>query len=139
MCVCFKRTLFSFKAHYRSKPSLSYFVAEDSYNFCGRTRLIGIRNAPTLVRNAGSALNLFIFFVSIQVFLTRYLFWVSLFLLFVAAISRVSFFGFLYLIMCFGLLYRGQNMLMDRKSRRIKRYINMVNELMQYSIRAEFS
>jgi hypothetical protein len=66
------------------------------------------------------------FFMSyFKVFLTRYLFWVSLFLLFVAAISRVSFFGFLYLIMCFGLLYRGQNMLMDRKSRRIKSWAGL--------------
>lgn len=63
-----------------------------------------------------------IVFIPFQIFVTRYLFWVSIFLVFFAAISRVSFFGFLYLLVCFALLYRGQNMLMDQKNKRIKRY-----------------
>jgi hypothetical protein len=61
----------------------------------------------------------------LKVFLTKYYFWVSIFLVFFAAISRVSFFGFVYLLLCFVLLYRGQNMLMDRKSRRIKSWAGL--------------
>ena len=54
--------------------------------------------------------------------MTKYYFWVSIFLVFFAAISRVSFFGFLYLLLCFVFVYRGQNMLLDRHSTRTKRF-----------------
>lgn len=46
--------------------------------------------------------------------------------MFFAAISRVSFFGFLYLLLCFVLLYRGQDMLVDRQSQRIKRFTDII-------------
>lgn len=57
-----------------------------------------------------------------QVFMTKYYFWVSIFLVFFAAVSRVSMFGFFYLLLCFALVYRGQNMLEDRQTTRTRRW-----------------
>lgn len=58
-----------------------------------------------------------------QVVVFQYSFWLSLFLLFFTAASRVSLFGVLYLLLCFFFLYRGQEMLKDRQHNRHRRSV----------------
>ena len=102
-----------------------FYMHVSSYNsnrYLQECSLNNVLLSMIILNNNRDAHCVYIPFISFQIFVTRYLFWVSIFLVFFAAISRVSFFGFLYLLVCFALLYRGQNMLMDQKNKRIKRY-----------------
>ena len=59
----------------------------------------------------------------LQVIVFQYSFWLSLFLLFFTAASRVSLFGVIYLLLCFVFLYRGEEMLKDRQRNRHRRSV----------------
>lgn len=62
-------------------------------------------------------------YMFLQVIVFRYSFWLSLFLLFFTAASRVSLFGVIYLLLCFIFLYRGEEMLKDRQHNRHRRSV----------------
>ncbi len=57
-----------------------------------------------------------------QSFVFQYYFWVTLFLLFFTSVIRRSAFGFVYLLLTFYMLYRGQRTLTDRRAKRLRRY-----------------
>ena len=63
----------------------------------------------------------------LQVFIFQYSFWFSLFLLFFTAAYRVSLFGIFYLLVGFVFLFRGQQMLRDRRRIRHMWYVYTYN------------
>ncbi len=65
----------------------------------------------------------------IQVLVFQYSFWLSLFLMFLTAATRVSLFGILYLLLGLFFLYRGQDMLRDRQRNRRRRWVGGCHEI----------
>ncbi len=64
--------------------------------------------------------------VTAQVVVFQYGFWLSLFVVFLTATTRVSVFGLLYLVVGLVLLYRGQDTLLDSREKRHRRWVGGV-------------
>eukprot|EP00731_Ephydatia_muelleri_P026181 Em0018g281a len=64
--------------------------------------------------------NLAVWFDFIKILIFKYSFWLTLFLVFLFSTLQISLFGWFYLLLCFIFLFRGQNILKDTQSHRIK-------------------
>ena len=66
--------------------------------------------------------DLAVWFDCIKILIFKYSFWLTLFLVFLFSTLQISLFGWFYLLLCFIFLFRGQNILKDTQSHRIKWY-----------------
>ncbi|KAL5467471.1 hypothetical protein EMCRGX_G031697 [Ephydatia muelleri] len=64
--------------------------------------------------------DLAVWFDFIKILIFKYSFWLTLFLVFLFSTLQISLFGWFYLLLCFIFLFRGQNILKDTQSHRIK-------------------